>query len=98
MTVSTGHLTDISIDTGTAVTVYCPSSGVDTPSIVWFRDGVPIVSNGRFTISLTTALTGAVVTGVLRIDDFRPADAATYRCTATNLVDSANGEVTLMQR
>ena len=97
MTASTGQPTDISIKAGTSVTIYCPSSGVDTPSIVWFRDGVLVTSNDRLTISTTTLL-GAVTTSVLRIDKFRPIDAGTYQCTATNFVDSANGEVTLMQR
>lgn len=97
MTVSAGQPSNTNIDTGTTVTIYCPSSGVDTPSIVWLRDGVPVTSSGRFTISMTT-LAGAVVTGVLIIDNFQPADAGTYHCTATNLVDSANGEVTLLQR
>lgn len=97
MTASAGLSGNASVDIGTSVTIYCPASGVDTPSILWFRDGVPITSNDRFTISMAT-LTGAVVTSVLRISNFRPADAGTYQCTATNLVDSANGEVTLMQR
>ena len=97
MTASTGQPTEIRIQPGTSVTIYCPASGVDTPSIVWFRDSVLVTSNDRFTISTTTLL-GAVTTGVLRIDKFRPTDAGTYQCIATNFVDSANGEVTLMQR
>jgi len=97
LTVSTGQPMETAIDTGITVNIYCPSSGVDTPSIVWFKDDVPIASNSRFTISMRT-LVGAVITSVLRINNFKPADAGTYRCTATNLVDSANGEVTLMQR
>lgn len=97
MTISTGQPTDIAINTGTTVTIYCPSSGVDHPSIVWFKDDVLILFDGRFSISMI-ALTGADVTGVLQINNFRPVDAGTYRCTATNLIDSANGEVTLRQR
>ena len=97
MTVSTGQQMNTAVDTGITVTIYCPSSGVDAPSIIWFKDDVPIISNRRVVISMAT-LIGAVVTGVLRIRNFRPIDVGTYRCTATNLIDSANGEVTLMQR
>ena len=94
--VSTGIPSKTTIITpGTDVTIYCPSSGINTPSIEWFRDGVMIVSGGRFTISETT-LPGAVITSVLRIDDFQSADAGTYSCSANNIVGSDDGTVTLI--
>ena len=95
VTVSSGQPTNTTITPGTDVTIYCPSSGIDTPSIEWFRDGVIVVSGGRFTIS-TTTLPGAVITSVLSIDDFRSADAGTYTCTATNIVGSDDGNTTLI--
>ena len=95
VTVSTGIPSKTTITLGTDVTIYCPSSGINTPSIKWFRDGVMIVSGGRFTISETT-LPGAVITSVLRIDDFQSADAGTYSCSANNIVGSDDGTVTLI--
>ncbi len=96
ITVSTGQPMNTTIITlGTDVTIYCPSSGIDTPSIEWFRNSVMVVAGGRFTIS-TTTLPGAVITSVLRIDDFQGSDAGTYTCTATNVVGSDDGGTTLL--
>ena len=83
------------ITTGSSVTIYCPSSGIDTPSIEWFRNGMMVVAGGRFTVS-TTRLPGAVITSVLTIDDFQPTDAGTYTCSSTNIVGSNDGSTTLL--
>ena len=85
-----------SVTTGSSVTIYCPSSGIDTPGIEWFRNGMMVVAGGRFTIS-TTTLPGAVITSVLTIDDFQPSsDAGTYTCSSTNIVGSDDGSTTLL--
>ena len=94
-TVSTGQPMNTTITPGTDVTIYCPSSGIDIPSIEWFRNGVMVVVGGRFTIS-TTTLPGAVITSVLSIDDFQGSDAGTYTCTSTNVVSLADGGTTLL--
>ena len=96
VTVSTGVPSNTAITPGTDITIYCPSSGIDTPSIEWSRDGVMVVSGGRFTISTTTTLPGAVITSVLSISDFQSADAGTYSCSANNIVGSDDGTVTLI--
>ena len=93
--VSTGQPMNATITTGSSVTIYCPSSGIDTPGIEWFRNGVMVVAGGRFTIS-TTTLPGAVITSVLTIDDFQPTDAGTYTCSAINVVGSDDGSTTLL--
>ena len=95
MTVSTGLPMNTTITLGIDVTIYCPSSGINTPSIQWFRNGLMVVAGGRFTIS-TTTLPGAVITSVLSIDDFQGSDAGTYTCTATNVVGSDDGGTTLL--
>ena len=95
--VSTGDPVDMTINTGTTVTIYCPVTGADTPTIQWFKDGVMLTASGRFTISATT-LPGADITSVVTIDDFQPSDAGAYRCTGTNAVGMDFGEVTLQQR
>ena len=84
------------IDTGTPVTIYCPSSGIDTPTIVWAKDGMTITSGGRFTIS-TTQLGSEPVTSVLEIDDFQPRDVGIYSCTSTNRGGEVTGIVELTQ-
>ena len=95
-TVSAGRPSNITVETGSSVTIYCPSSGIDIPGIQWFRDGVMIVSGGRFSITFPR-LVGAVITSALRIDDFQPpTDSGTYTCRSTNIVGLADGATTLM--
>ena len=97
VTVSTGQPANTTITPGTDVTIYCPSSGITTPSIEWFKDGVMVVPGGRFTISTTTVtLPYAVITSVLSIDDFQSADAGTYSCTANNIAGSDDGSTALI--
>ena len=95
VTVSTGRPENTTITPGTDVTIYCPSSGINIPSIEWFRNGVMVMSGGRFTIS-TTTLPDAAITSVLSIDDFESGDAGTYSCTSTNIVGSDDGMTTLI--
>ena len=52
-TVSTGIPSVTPINTGSSVAIYCPSSDVDTATIVWFKDGTMITSGGWFTINST---------------------------------------------
>ena len=95
-TVSTGQPSNTTVETGTAVTIYCPSSGIDTPVIQWFRDGVMVMPGGRLSI-FSPRLRGAIVTSALRIDDFQPdTDSGTYTCRSTNIVGLANMGTTLM--
>lgn len=63
-TVSTGIPSITPINTGLSVTIYCPSSGIDTPTIAWYKDGTMITSSGRFTLS-TTMLGIEHITSVL---------------------------------
>ena len=88
---------DTPIDPGTTVTIYCPVTGYQIPTIQWFKDGVMFTAGGRITIS-TANVPDADVTSVVTIDDFQPSDAGVYRCTGTNVVGMDFGEVTLQQR
>ena len=97
ISLTTGVPSVTNVDTGTSVTVYCPSSGIDTPSIVWSKDGSSITSGGRFTIS-TTQIGSEPVTSVLEIDNFQPGDVGTYTCTSSNRVGKATGSTGLAQR
>ena len=96
LSLSTGIPSVTHIDTGTPVTIYCPSSGIDTPTIVWAKDGTPITSGGRFTIT-TTQLGTEPVTSVLEIDDFQPEDVGTYTCTTINRAGEDTGSTELTQ-
>ena len=97
ISLTTGVPTVTNVDTGTSITIYCPSSGIDTPSIVWSKDGSSITSGGRFTIS-TTQIGSEPVTSVLEIDNFQPGDVGTYTCTSTNRAGEASGSTELTQR
>ena len=96
ISVTTGIPSVTPVDSGTPVTIYCPSSGTDYPTIVWAKDGTPITSGGRFTIS-TTQLGTEPVTSVLEIDDFQPGDVGTYTCTSTNRAGEDTGSTELTQ-
>ena len=96
ISLSTGIPSVTHIDTGTPVTLYCPSSGIDTPTIVWAKNGMTITSGGRFTIT-TTQLGTEPVTSVLEIDDFQPGDVGTYTCTSTNRAGEDTGSTELTQ-
>ena len=96
ISLTTGIPSVTHIDTGTPVTIYCPSSGIDTPTIEWSKDGITLTSGGQFTIN-TTQLGSEAVTSVLEIDDFQPGDVGTYSCTSTNRAGEATGSVELTQ-
>ena len=95
--VSTGMPDDMmTVDTGTTVTIYCPLTGANIPSVMWFKDNVMFTAGGRISIS-TTTLPGADITSVVTITDFQPKDAGVYRCTGNNVVGVDSGQVTLQQ-
>jgi len=94
MSISTGTPTNITVDTGMIVTIYCPVTGLDTPTIGWFKDGVMFTTGGRIRIS-TTTLPGADITSVVTIDGFEPSDAGTYQCTGTNVAGIDFREVSI---
>jgi len=95
--VSTGQPMDTPVTSGTDVVIYCPTSGIDTPTIVWFKDGTMISTGGQFTIS-TILLSSTAITGVLTINDFQSGDVGTYSCRAVNIAGTAVGGTTLVQR
>lgn len=97
ISLTTGVPSVTNVDTGTSITIYCPSSGIDTPSIVWSKDGSLITSGGRFTIS-TTQIGSEPVTSVLEIDNFQPGDIGTYTCASTNRAGETTGSIELAQR
>ena len=85
---------DTTIDTGVSVSIYCPSSGVNTPSIVWSKNSVMIMSGSHLTITKTRLGTDTI-TSILRINNFQFDDAGDYTCTAINRVDLATGNIRL---
>jgi len=95
--ISIGQPMETPVSLGTDVVIYCPTSGIDTPSIVWFKNGTMISTGGRFTIS-TVMIPGTAVTSVLSINGFQSGDVGTYSCRAINIAGTATGETTLEQR
>ena len=95
ISVSTGTPTNLTVDTGTIVTMYCPVTG-DNPIIDWLKDDVTFSDGDHDRIMIsTTTLPGADFTSVVTIDGFQPSDSGTYQCMAANTVGADIGEVTV---
>ena len=93
ISVSTGTPTNLTVDTSTIVTIYCPVIG-DNPTIDWLKDDATFSEGDRISIS-TTTLPGADITSVVTIDGFQPSDSGTYQCMVANKVGVDIGEVTV---
>ncbi|XP_066112042.1 hemicentin-2 isoform X1 [Saccopteryx bilineata] len=61
------------------VTLRCAGTGVPTPSLRWWKDGVPLASSG----------------GNLQIEKVDLRDEGVYTCAATNLAGESRGDVAL---
>ena len=81
------------ISTGSVVVVYCNVTGIDIPSIEWFKDDTQISSGGK--LSITRSSSHSHITEVLTINNFQPQDAGIYQCLATNIAGSVSGNITL---
>ncbi|XP_065906698.1 uncharacterized protein [Dysidea avara] len=92
--VSIGIHTEATVNTGATVFVYCNVTGVDTPTIEWFKDVILISNSTNFNISSTSS--DSYIIEVLTIDSFQPRDAGIYQCVATNIAGADSGNITLL--
>lgn len=75
---------------GDTVTLDCVANGNPRPQIKWLRNGEDIEiagSESRFRM---------IGTGSLQIDSASESDAGNYQCRASNSMDSADIEISLM--
>ena len=81
------------ISTGSVVVVYCNVTGIDIPSIEWFKDDTQISSGGKLSISNSSSHSHIIE--ILTIHNFQPRDAGIYQCLAINIAGSVSGNITL---
>ncbi|XP_035291447.1 hemicentin-1 [Anguilla anguilla] len=66
----------VTVHVNQAAVLPCEAEGTPTPSVIWRKDGLPLVpNNSRFTI---------LAEGSLRIGSAQLSDAGRYYCTASN--------------
>lgn len=67
---------NVKVKFGSQLDIKCPVSGVPTPEVKWFRNGMPLAENDDVIIKGSGT--------VLRIPFVRMDDNATYACQASN--------------
>ena len=72
------------ITQGASLTLDCQVSGSPTPSIMWFKDGAPLIGNNRVTVGETVSIVGAF-----------SSDAGTYMCLAQNSIGNSTASTVL---
>ncbi|VDM52411.1 unnamed protein product, partial [Angiostrongylus costaricensis] len=72
-------LEDLNINAGQSIRLSCAVDAIPKAGIVWYKDGLPLRSGGRFTI--TTQDDG---TCILEVKDTVAGDEGAYRCVASN--------------
>uniref|UniRef100_A0A0K0DG20 Muscle M-line assembly protein unc-89 n=1 Tax=Angiostrongylus cantonensis TaxID=6313 RepID=A0A0K0DG20_ANGCA len=72
-------LEDLNINAGQSIRLSCTVDAIPKAGIVWYKDGLPLRSGGRFTI--TTQDDG---TCILEVKNTVAGDEGAYRCVASN--------------
>ena len=88
--VSVGRSITDRIRNGSVVLVHCNVTGVNIPTIEWFKDDTVITTNSKLIIS-----SSLYVAEVLIISSFQPQDSGTYKCVASNVAGVASENITL---
>ncbi|EYB87861.1 hypothetical protein Y032_0256g374 [Ancylostoma ceylanicum] len=78
-------LQDKTVSAGQSIRLSCTVDAVPKAGIVWYKDGLPLRSGGRFTISASED-----GTCTLDISDAVAGDEGAYRCVASNEHGSTN--------
>ena len=74
---------DIRVNIGGNVTLYCPTTGIDTPNTRWLLNGTTIVSNLP-RIVITNGTVNNIPAVVLTINNITTSDLVTYTCVTSN--------------
>ncbi|XP_032884067.1 hemicentin-1 isoform X2 [Amblyraja radiata] len=83
------ELSKLTVIEGNLISLVCESSGIPPPSLMWKKNGSPLLNdlNGEV----------RVVSGgrQLQVSNAKPSDSASYTCVATNIVGTTMKEYTL---
>jgi len=91
-----GIHTKFTVSTGATVLVYCNATGIDIPTIEWFKDGMPVNSGRNITVRTTSS--HLYIAEVLTFNNFQPRDAGLYKCQAANTAGIDSRNVTLQSK
>ena len=75
---------DVLVNIGGNVTLYCPTTGIDTPSTRWLLNGTTIVSNHPRVVITNETVNGSILAVVLTINNINTSDLGTYTCVTSN--------------
>ena len=81
---------NVTAASNTTITIRCPVTGVPTPSVTWYKDGIPIFEQERITfIADNNSLVIEVAVGV---------DSAKYTCRVLSVfgMDEVSSQVTII--
>ena len=77
------------VNENSSLSFQCIARGVPEPSITWYRNGIMIYNNTRFTLTSTSIKLSSLiyeVTGILTLTNAYNTDTSTgYTCNATNI-------------
>lgn len=91
----------VSITVGQTAEIYCPISGIDTPTTMWLRvvNNIPVpvadLNLPGVTERLDSTPEGDVL--VLVFDSFESAQAATYICQTTNIAGDDSSSIQVIR-
>ena len=74
---------DIRVNIGGNVTLYCPTTGIDTPNTRWLLNGTTMVSNLPRVV-ITNETVNDIPAVVLTINNITTSDLVTYTCVTSN--------------
>ena len=67
---------NVTAASNTTIIIRCPVSGVPTPDVTWQKDGVPLITGGKFSIKSDNSLV---------IDGAAVDDSADYTCSVNSV-------------
>ena len=75
----------LNITRGATVMLDCQPAGFPTPSVMWYKDEILLVSTDHVIVS----------NGTVTIEDAYTTDSGIYTCVAVNVVDNASASTVL---
>ena len=75
---------DLRVEIGGNVTLYCPTTGIETPNTSWLLNGTTIVSNFPRVVITNERVNDSIPAVVLTINNITTCDLVTYTCVTSN--------------